>query len=356
MTLAPVFRSGKLFEVLEREGIVDRFEDSIDRMYQGVRRVHGDLHNVLAEEFLVNEELPAELAEDPLMAVEFLRTYFFLILFSAVFSHVGIGERKLDFYAELSYQIMGTIAAADNLFDSEAKEFLPLAHISGPVFGSILQLMCFERLIMRSASRAVEDGALDPARWTEAHKALLSTMATIGKLEGSEESGYDTILAPAEMVEKVHKVRGGMLFSLVTVAPRILEDEGTAAKLAQVEDALIKLGTAFQLVDDLTDFEFDLTRRSHNILVAEIHHGGSAAEKAKLAELLDEAEASAPVVEEYFTASARRVVEVASKLATESLAKLEEMGFWFPSRLADVVVQGIVAGQGAERMERITEG
>lgn len=353
MTLAPVFRSGKLFDILESQGIVGRFSVAMERMYGGVGRIHGDLPSVIDAGFLQFPDVPAKLADDREFAAEFLRTYFFLILFSAVFEEMGIDKRRLDFYSELSYNIMGTIAAADNLFDSEAKAFLPLKPVSGATYSSILQLMCFERLTMRSAQRAIDEGAIDAAAWHEAHRGLLSAMATIGRLEGGEEAGFDSILEPEEMVKKVHMVRGGMLFGLVTVAPLAIEEAQMRLSLMEVGEALVKLGTAFQLVDDITDIEFDLTRRSHNILVSEVHHRGTTAERALLASLLAGRTPVPGEVDSGFSSSARRVLDVAEKLTFESLAALEKNGFWFPSSLASVVVQGIVADHGAARMESL---
>jgi hypothetical protein len=49
-------------------------------------------------------------------------------------------------------------------------------------------------------------------------------MARIGKLEGSEEGGVDEIPTPDEMVERVHRVRGGALFALAFVPPAVLEE------------------------------------------------------------------------------------------------------------------------------------
>lgn len=356
MTLAPVFRSGKLFDILESQGIVGKFEVAMERMYGGVGRVHGDLTSVIDASFLQYPDVPARLADDREFAAEFLRTYFFLILFSSVFEEMGIERRRLDFYAELSYCIMGTIAAADNLFDSEAKAFLPLKPVSGATFGSILQLMCFERLTMRSAQRAIDEGVIEASAWAEAHRGLLSSMATIGKLEGVEESGFDSIMEPEEMVRRVHMVRGGMLFGLVTVAPLAIEDPKFRVGLHEVGEALQKLGTAFQLVDDITDIEFDITRRSHNILVAEVHHRGTQGEKALLASLLAGRTPAPGEVDSGFAGSAKRVIEVAERLTLESLTALEKNGFWFPSSLASVVVLGIVADHGAARMESIAAG
>jgi hypothetical protein len=353
MTLAPVFRSGELFELLEQKGLSGHFDEAVERMFQGVLRIHNDLPNVIDADFVETLNAPVTLADDPEEAAQFLRKYFFLILFSAVFDHIGIEKKRLELYAELSYCIMGTIGAADNLFDSEAKSFLPLKPVAGSVYASILQLMCFERLSMRAGTRAEQLGALEPGVWDEALKRLLSAMATIGKLEGTEEAGYDEILTPDDMVHGVHAIRGGMLFALATIAPAIIEGDEVVVKLGQVQDAFQKLGTAFQLVDDITDFEFDLKRKSHNIMVAEVYHNGSEAERAALQRLIDSPNADGTEVEAIFAPSARRALETAKRLTVESLEELEALGFWFPTELADIVIKGIVADHGAERMENL---
>lgn len=355
MTLAPVFKSGELFELLEERGLTGRLDEAVERLYKGVGRVHADLADVIDEDFLDLPEVPPTLADDPEEAGRFLRKYFFLILFSAVFDHVGIDRRRLDFYAELSYCIMGTIAAADNLFDSEGKAFLPLKPVKGSVFSSILQLMCFERLTMRTGDRAKEAGALQTAPWQEANKRLLSAMATIGKLEGSEETGYEEVLTPEAMVEGVHAVRGGMLFALATIAPAVIEGDEVLEKLGTVHGAFQKLGTAFQLVDDITDFEFDLGRKSHNIMIAEVFHNGSEVEREAMARLVETKAAEGDEVEALFAPSAKRALERARTLTVESLEELSALGFWFPVELADVVIKGIVADHGAVRMESLSE-
>jgi hypothetical protein len=213
--------------------------------------------------------------------------------------------------------------------------------------------MCFERLVMRSANRAIKAGNLDEKKWELAHEKLLSTMATIGELEGAEEGGLDEVLAPDIMVDKVHMVRGGLLFSLAAVGPKLIEDESMMEKLELVEEALVKLGTAFQLVDDITDFEFDLTRKSHNIVVAEIFHAGTKEEKEKLSLIRAGEESSEGTLETLFVDSARRALERAKVIAGESLASLESLGFWFPAKLSSTLVQGIVADHGEARMEKV---
>jgi hypothetical protein len=106
-------------------------------------------------------------------------------------------------------------------------------------------------------------------------------------------------------------------------------------------------------VDDLTDFEFDLTRRSHNLLVSQIHHHGTEAEKACLTGLWNGQPATPGLVEGLFADSARAVLELARAEARASLTALAELGFWFPPHLADEVVHAIVGLDGVARMDRL---
>ncbi|MBI4545193.1 MAG: class 1 isoprenoid biosynthesis enzyme, partial [Gemmatimonadetes bacterium] len=168
-----------------------------------------------------------------------------------------------------------------------------------------------------------------------------------------EEGGVREIPRPEEMVEHVHRVRGGRLFELAFVAPKLLETGEAGRRVRRAEPALARLGTAFQIVDDLTDFEFDLDRRSHNLLVSQIRHHGTSRQRAKLVELWGGAPARPGLVESLFREPARAVLGWAYREARAAFRAFEELGFWFPARLADQVVHAIVGLEGVTRMEAI---
>jgi hypothetical protein len=259
----------------------------------------------------------------------------------------------LAFYSELNFCIKGTITAADNIFDDQAKSLLPLVEGPGPRYLSILQLMSFERLIRRSCDRAVEGGVMEPGHTHAILRGLMDRMAEIGELEGSEEGGVQEIPSPDRMVGRVHQVRGGALFSLAFVAPSILEGGAVGEAVREAEPAVARLGTAFQIVDDLTDFEFDLGRRSHNLLVSQIHHHGSPEEREALRRYWGGEAAPKGVVQGLFRTSARAVLGRAYDEASGSFRRLAELGFWFPPELSREVVHAIVGLDGVARMEAI---
>jgi hypothetical protein len=120
------------------------------------------------------------------------------------------------------------------------------------------------------------------------------------------------------------------------------------------ESAVAQLGTAFQIVDDLTDFEFDVGRRSHNLLVSEIQHFGAGPERAALRRFWTGEEVPPDVVEGLFRDSARAVLERAYEEARASFRGLQELGFWIEAELAEDVVHAIVGFDGVARMEGLT--
>ena len=357
MTLSPVFRSPDAVRLLENEGVWTRLEPAISAQARAVNALYRDLEELMDPRFL--EEDPRVPEDGEIHSAEglaFLQEFFFLILFRSLFEALGVRAARLRFYTELNFCIKGTITAADNIFDDQGKSLLPLASDSGARFLSILQLMSFERLIRRSCDRGVEEGILGPAQTHSILRGLLNRMAEIGELEGSEEGGVPDIPSPDEMVQRVHRVRGGALFALAFVAPNLLEEGEVARAFREAEPAVARLGTAFQIVDDLTDFEFDLGRRSHNLLVSQIHHAGTEGEREALEGLWSGEPVPEGIVEGLFRSSARTVLERAYREAEMAFEGLSELGYWFPPRLASEVVHAIVGLEGVSRMEAIASG
>jgi hypothetical protein len=355
MTLSPVFRSPDAVRLLQEQGVWERMAPAMQAQARAVNALYGDLEELMDSRFLdMDRKVPEEGEMLSLEGLAFLQEYFFLILFRSLFESLDISPERLAFYTELNFCIKGTITAADNIFDDQGKSLLPLVASSGDRFLSILQLMSFERLVRRACDRAVDSGVIQPEDTHAILKGLLNRMAEIGELEGSEEGGVDEIPSPEAMVRKVHEVRGGALFALAFVAPSLLETGGAGEAVREAEPAIARLGTAFQIVDDLTDFEFDLGRKSHNLLTSQVHHEGDPEELAALEKLWAGGAIPEGIVEGLFKNSARRVLERAYTEAEASLKRLSELGFWFPPELAPQVVQAIVGLEGIARMEAIS--
>ena len=355
MTLSPVFRSASAVRLLAERGVWERLAPDMEAQADAVRRVYRDLETIIDESFRTEPPHVPSAAEVTTPAgLRFLQEYFFLILFRSIFRALGVPDARLQAYTELNFCIKGTITAADNLFDDQAKSLLPLADHAGSRFMSILQLMSFERLLRAVLDRRVDEGVIDGALRQDIQRALMDRMAAIGVLEGSEEGGVHGIPRPDEMMESVHRVRGGSLFALAFAAPSVLESGALAERMATAERAIARLGTAFQIVDDLTDFEFDVGRRSHNLLVAQIHHAGTAEERAALGPLWEGGAVREGVVESSFQRSARAVLERAYDEARAAFEALAVLGHWFDPTLSEEVVHAIVGLEGVSRMQSLT--
>jgi hypothetical protein len=357
MTLSPVFRSPKAVQLLAEQGVWKQLAPEMEAQAEAVRRVYADLTDLIGEEFRTESpHVPSASEVTTPQGLQFLQEYFFLILFRSIFRALGVPEDRLQAYTEINFCIKGTITAADNIFDDQAKSLLPLADHAGARFMSILQLMSFERLLRNALDRGAAGGVLSDAQRATIQRSLLDRMAAIGQLEGSEEGGVTDIPTPDEMVKAVHRVRGGALFALAFAAPAILEESAAGARLEAAEWAIAQLGTAFQIVDDLTDFEVDVGRRTNNLLVSEIYHNGSNEEREALEPLWDGAPVPDGTVEGVFRTSARAVLERAYGEARAAFGALQSLGYWFDPNLADEVVHAIVGLEGVTRMDILTTG
>lgn len=350
MTLSPVFRSDEAVQVLRTAGVWRRLEPAGRGQAEAIARVKEDLPHVLDTTYIQVDQSVADPEKVPL---EFVQEFFFLILFRSVLETVGVTTADLRLCCELNFCIKGTITAADNLFDDQDKALLPLRLGHGARFRSILQLLAFEHLVSLALERGRSAGSISAASADQFQRELLSRMAAIGSLEGSEEGGVDGVMEPEAMIEQVHRVRGGALFELAFIAPRLLTTTIDPRLLSSAQSAISKLGTAFQIVDDLTDFEFDLTRGSHNLLVSQITHRGSRAERARLADWRGAAPSNTDVVAEMFAESARAVVAIGENEATTALRELQSLGFWFPAELSHELVRAIVGIDGVSRMRSL---
>jgi len=351
MTLSPVFRSDEAVQILRTAGVWSRLDPAARGQAEAITRVKQDLPEILDVRYID----VSQLAGDPeaIIGIEFVQEFFFLILFRSVLQTIGISTADLRLCCELNFCIKGTITAADNLFDDQDKALLPLALGRGSRFRSILQLLAFERLTSRALERGVRAGSISTSSAVQFQRDLLSRMAAIGSLEGSEEGGVERVMEPDQMIDQVHRVRGGALFELAFIAPRLLEMSTDPDLLSRAQRAISKLGTAFQIVDDLTDFEVDLNRGSHNLLVSHITHRGSAEERTRLTALGATTAGAGDVVTELFAESARAVVERGEDEAKRALEELRALGFWFPTELSHELVRAIVGLDGVDRMRTL---
>jgi hypothetical protein len=348
MTLSPVFRSTDAIESLNAKGYLSRLGPAIARQRDYAERLNGFLAEVIDGRYI------GRLDPDGDDDLTFLQEHFFLVLFDAVFAELGCPEDRLKLYGLLNLCTKGLVTSGDNLFDEENKAELPLSLTDGWRFQSIMQLLCFDHLVARILEVFGPPVTTDTAG--RYRRSLLSNLASIGALEGSEEAGVDAVPTPEDMVRTVHAVRGGKLFSLAFLAPGVWEPEAESARWRSARQGITHLGTAFQMVDDVTDFEFDLGRRSHNLVAAEIVHHGTPAEQAAFRRLTADGARPEQVVEKHFAAAANAVLGRARAVAEEGFKSLAACGFWYAPQDAGDFIRAIAGDAGEERMAAIASG
>ncbi|MEP0845082.1 MAG: hypothetical protein HRF43_20455 [Phycisphaerae bacterium] len=347
MTLSPVFRSSEALAALESKGYLDRLAPALAAERGYVRRLHALLPETIDRRFLSP-------ADEPQSDVLFLQDHFFLILFDSVYQSLGCPEDRRTLYGLLNLCVRGVVASGDNLFDDESKMDLPLEVGGGSRFASILQMLCFDHLIT-----AVLESHAPPGRRERAaafRRELLTSLAVIGSLEGSEEAGVDGVLPVQEMIERVHQVRGGRLFALAFIAPLIWEPPEAKEPWQVARQGIFDLGTAFQMVDDVTDFEFDLGRGSHNLLAAQVVQAGRPDELRAFHRLVQSPPGDERIVEVDFVQSAREVLLRAEQEARCGFERLAQVGHWFSPDDAGLFVRAIAGAAGDERILAVAKG
>ena len=347
MTLSPVFRSPEAVEALKSKGYLGSLAPALELQRASVRRIRELLRDVISSDYIADAQAKPD-------DIAFVQDHFFLILFNSLFAVLDGAEDRRRGYAYLNVCIKGLVTSGDNLFDREAKMALPLKLGEGACFASIVQMLSFHSIVDRVLEEHCGFFASDER--VEFKRNLLSRMAYIGTLEGSEEGGVEETPTVEAMVDRVHRIRGGELFALAFVAPDIGERSGAVEQWTQAEQGVRHLGTAFQIVDDVTDFEFDIGRRSHNIVVAQIVHGGDDAERSQLKRLREQgAQPADGSLESYFADSAAAILEIAREEAEIGFRIWQDLGFWFPPEDADLFVRAIAGDAGDQRVRQVAD-
>lgn len=346
MTLAPVFRSAEAVEALQQKGHLEKMQPSLDAMRKAVEHVHGRLDRVVAPKYV-------DPAGDGLDELSFLQEHFFLILFDSVFRTLGCDDDERRLLDRLNVCIKGLVAAGDNLFDDEAKQDLPLKLSAGSRFRSIVQMLVHDHSLQYLLTEHRPEIPFEAQ--CRFRQGLLTRLIEIGTLEGSEESGVDSVPTLEEMIERVHRVRGGQLFSLAFIAPEHLLAHRDDARWRQAEEGIFCLGTAFQLVDDITDFEFDMTRRSYNAVASQMTHCGGDEERSVLQQLIDGEQQASAEVDELIARAAGEVLARATQEAERGFTRLADLGFWFPPSDAELFAKAIAGDAGDRRIRHISQ-
>ncbi|PLX45712.1 MAG: hypothetical protein C0609_02515 [Deltaproteobacteria bacterium] len=276
--------------------------------------------------------------------LDYLQRNVFSILFLALYSCIGIPERRLDFYGTINHAIRGIVTATDNILDDELKPQLPLAlPAEAPRFTSVMNILLFDRLIAHAKTSANIDPLVNALNDMELERALMASLAPIGALEAEEEAGRKCVPTPEEVLSKVHDQRGGNLLRLAFVIPLIVEDE-LREKVARGAEGVYLLGMGLQLVDDLVDFGEDLAGGKHNYLHSLLHHTRGHFDADKALE-----DSGSYGVEALFPEETELVASKAVDEGLKGFGILHDLGFWIDDSSAKALLSRLfdLRGGGA---------
>lgn len=195
---------------------------------------------------------------------------FFSALFLYSYYRAGMTPERRILYAAVNQCLRGMVTGCDNILDNEYKTTLetslpPQAHR----FRSVLDIMVADRVLFSLVSEYCQQHALATDIAVRAGFVSLQALTESGFQEASEEGGVDVMLAPEDVLRKVHHYKTGLLFQCTWAVPPLLEPE-LSMEAGSVRDALYQIGIGCQILDDMVDLFDDLRDRKHNYVASVI--------------------------------------------------------------------------------------
>jgi len=326
-------------------GTLWRFQKLIGPHRRGVELARAEARGLIPQRF-------RGLDADERNPVTYTGRNFFSLLLLSAYRALEFPDPQLEYLAAVNHTIRAVVTAADNLIDDEDKPVLALKMPSDAErFRNCLGLLAWGVALERVVGLGVERGVLAEERVGDAVQGLMALLVEIGAVEAEEEAGVDEVATPEEVIERIHEHKGGSLLGLAFVVPRFgLEADPRAPRLETMAAGIHAIGLALQHVDDVTDLEIDVARRSHNLLQSEIAHHGSQAERAFLASLRSGLPGEG--YRDVCGASVGRVVARALETARRGLGLLQDAGYPLAAEEAMTLLQALFRVRGeAELLE-----
>jgi len=279
-----------------------------------------------------------------LAPAQYWQRNFFSILFLSIFDAIGISHERQHKYGMILHAVRGVVTATDNILDDEAKGAVQLKLQGGKVLPNVLVMLMESGLLQEVAFELAADR--DAARKT--WKGLVHALFALGAEESAEEHAIEHVLEPKQLLDQIHRFRGGGLLQLAFVAPEINEPElNQAIRLAK--SGVNHIGLSLQIIDDITDFDEDLGSRNHNMLRSWIvfEHPDGACSDADLKVLGAEVRKSPEV---HFPLATQQVMRLAIEMALEGFDILNEVGHPADRDAALTLIKAMFKLRGLERL------
>lgn len=306
------------------------------------RRLEADFNERLIESCPAPEAL--SFPHMQLSPQQYWERNFFSILFLSIFDAVGIPEERQHLYGMILHAVRGIVTATDNILDDEAKGSVRLSLRGGKVLPNVLVTL-METSVMHDV---LQELCVDRAAVMRTRKALHGALYALGAEESGEEDAIEDVFEPKQLLDQIHRFRGGGLLLLAFVAPELNEPR-LAREIRLAKSGVNHIGLALQIIDDLSDFQEDLRRRNHNMLRSWIvwNKPDGKMTDGQLKELSDEV-LSAP--ERHFPRATQQVLSMAIEMALEGFARLHDVGHPATRVAAQDLIGSMFRLRGLERL------
>ncbi len=283
------------------------------------RRIEKEFNNRLQELCPLPEALA--FPHMKMAAAQYWQRNFFSILFLTIFDAIGIAKRRQHMYGTILHAIRGIVTATDNILDDEAKGSVQLSLQGGRILPNIVVSLMEMGVLQDSIYELAENEKTAKETW----KRITHALFALGAEESGEERDVHTVLDPKQLLDRIHRFRGGELLLLAFVAPEVNEPQ-LADKIHTAKLGVNHIGLSLQILDDLTDFEEDVTNLNHNMLRSWIlHHRPDGVYDSEQLNQLDVEVLKHPEI--HFRRATQQVMHLAIEMALKGFDYLKQIGY-----------------------------
>ncbi len=232
-------------------------------------------HRCMEDEFrdrlltITGTSMALEFPFQDLGAAKYFERNIFSILFLSIFLSLGVAKPRVRAYGLILHSLRGVVTSTDNILDQESKGALRIQGANGWVLPNVMLLLLQSGLLYEVLTELAPELRLRHRLQGQ----IIAALQEIACEEEDEEHEINEVLNPEELLDRIHRYRGGRLLELAFIAPVTLETE-LAGNLRVASAAVHRIGLGLQILDDITDLALDLQSRNHNILRSWIVHRG----------------------------------------------------------------------------------
>jgi len=194
---------------------------------------------------------------------------FFSILLLSILKSAQIPKYRRLKYGLLLQALRTIVTCTDNILDHEQKGAIQLeTNLHNPVLDNVLLTLAAQKVLLCASCSLCSE----PYGTERLQKRLLDSLFAVAQGESAASLlPGETYPIPDQIIETVHKKIGGQLLGLALVAPMENESEHRTA-LEPMEQGILAIGTALQMLDDITDIVEDWAVGKKNYLASWMMH------------------------------------------------------------------------------------